>query len=93
MNASQTSRGPRCRLQSDSASLLSDTELLAVLFQRGAQAAPAMQLSADLLQQFGGLRPLLQTEPQRLSRLNGIGSARLAILRVLPEIAKRYFEA
>jgi DNA repair protein RadC len=93
MNSSQTSGEPRSRLQTGSASLLSDTELLAVLFQRGTQAKPAIELSERLLKHFGGLRPLLQTEPQRLIELSGIGSARLAILRALPELAKRYFEA
>jgi DNA repair protein RadC len=93
MNSPETSREPRGHLQTDSASLLSDSELLSVLFQRGAQAQPAIELSENLLQHFGGLRPLLQTEPQQLCELKGIGNARLAILRALPELAKRYFEA
>ena len=93
MNSKQTSGEPRGRLRKDSASLLSDTELLAVLFQRGTQVKSAMELSEKLLQRFGGLRPLLQTEPQQLLELDGIGSARLAIIKVLPELAKRYFEA
>ncbi len=93
MNSKQTSGGPRSRLRKDSASLLSDTELLAVLFQRGARAKSAIELSEKLLQRFGGLRPLLQADPQQLIKLNGIGSARVAIIKVLPELAKRYFEA
>jgi DNA repair protein RadC len=93
MKFNPSSREPRGHLQTDSAALLSDTELLAVLFQRGASVQPAIELSAGLLQRFGGLRPLLRAEPRRLIELDGIGSARLAILRVLPELAKRYFEA
>ena len=85
--------GPRGRLQTGSASLLSEAELLAVLFQRGSQAQAAMELSEELLQNFGGLRPMLQARPQQLSAFRGIGVARLSILKVLPEIARRYFEA
>jgi len=93
MTSSQTSGEPRGRLQTDNASSLSDTELLAVLFQRGAQAKPAIELSEKLLQHFGGLRSLLQSEPQQLIQLGCVSTARVAILKALPELAKRYFEA
>ena len=85
--------GPRSRLLNDSASSLSEAELLAVLFQRGAHAQSAVALSEMLLSHFGGLRPMLLAEQQQLGALQGIGPARLAILRALPELAKRYFEA
>jgi DNA repair protein RadC len=93
MTTSPEGGGPRSHLQDCSASLLSEAELLAVLFQRGAQARAAMQLSENLLHRFGGLRPLLHAPPQQLSEFRGIGSARLAIIKALPELAKRYFEA
>jgi len=85
--------GPRSRLLRDSAASLSEAELLAVLFQRGTQARSAIALSEMLLHRFGGLRPMLLAEQRQLGALRGIGSARLAILRALPELAKRYFEA
>ncbi len=85
--------GPHNRLQNDKVSRLSEAELLAVLLQCGKQAQTAMELSEQLLHRFGGLRATLQADPQQLSALSGIGSARLAILRALPELAKRYFEA
>jgi DNA repair protein RadC len=46
-----------------------------------------------LIHRFGGLRPMLHAEQRQLGALRGIGHARLAILRALPELAKRYFEA
>jgi len=88
-----TAGGPRSRLLNESASSLSEAELLAVLFQRGAHARPAIVLSEMLIQRFGGLRPMLLAEQRQLGALRGIGPARLAILRALPELAKRYFEA
>ncbi len=88
-----TAGGPRSRLLNESASSLSEAELLAVLFQRGAHAQPAIVLSEMLIQRFGGLRPMLLAEQRQLGALPGIGPARLAILRALPELAKRYFEA
>ena len=88
-----TTGGPRSRLLNESASSLSEAELLAVLFQRGPHARSAIVLSEMLLQRFGGLRPMLLAEQRQLGALRGIGPARLAILRALPELAKRYFEA
>jgi len=88
-----TVSGPRGRLLRNSASSLSEAELLAVLFQRGSHAQSAIALSEMLLHRFGGLRPMLLAEQRQLGALRGIGHARLAILRALPELAKRYFEA
>jgi len=88
-----TVSGPRGRLLRNSASSLSEAELLAVLFQRGSHAQSAIALSEMLLHRFGGLRPMLLAEQRQLGALRGIGHAKLAILRALPELAKRYFEA
>ena len=84
--------GPRTRLLRMSAGALSEAELLSVLFQRGPTAAQALTLSRRLLGEFGSLRGLLQAEPATLAAVHGIGDARLAILKVLPELARRYFE-
>ncbi len=89
----ESTGGPRSRLLSNSASSMSEAELLAVLFQRGRHARSAIALSEMLLRRFGGLRPMLLAEQRQLGALRGIGQARLAILRALPELAKRYFEA
>lgn len=83
----------RSRLLSSGAASLSEAELLAVIFQCGTQAETAMELSETLLQHFGGLRPMLQAQSQELGALAGIGRARVAMLKALPELAKRYFEA
>ncbi len=61
----------------------SDRELLATLI--GGEAA------AGLLRRFGSLRALLHAEEADVLDCRGIGRARLATLRVLPELARRYF--
>ena len=84
---------PRGQRQSDDTTLLSDAELLAVLFQREPCAVSALRLSRRLLKTFGGLRPLLSASEPDLEAAEGISDVRRAILRVLPELARRYYEA
>jgi len=75
------------------AAALSEAELLAVFIRTGSSAASAMDISSRLLARFGGLRGLLHARDEQLSAEYGIGTSRLAILRALPELARRYFEA
>lgn len=71
---------------------LSEAELLAVLVQRGASREAAIALSSRLLERFGGLRKLLTAATSELVAEKGVGRARLAVLAVLPELARRYYE-
>lgn len=82
----------RSKVLNETARSLSDSELLAVLLQTGSRSGPALDLSRALLARFGGLRKLLNAERRTLAAENGVGEARLAILLVLPELARRYFE-
>ncbi|TDJ33437.1 MAG: JAB domain-containing protein [Gammaproteobacteria bacterium] len=82
----------RSKVLNETAASLSESELLAVLLQTGSRSGPALDLSSRLLVRFGGLRKLLNAERQTLAAQSGVGEARLAILRVLPELARRYFE-
>ena len=84
---------PRSKLRSADAAALSEAELLAVLFQRGPYGVSALRLSRRLLRHFGGLRPLLSAKAPELESLEGLSEVRCAILQVLPELARRYFEA
>ena len=67
-----------------------DAELLALLVSGG--TGPARRLAESLLGDFGGLRSLFHADPDQLRSYCGIGAARCAMLRALPEIARRYFE-
>lgn len=70
---------------------VSDAELLAVLMNGNANAGRG--LAEDLLETFGGLRRLLHADQRELRACPGIGAVRAARLRVLPELARRYFAA
>ncbi|MCH6548713.1 MAG: DNA repair protein RadC [Proteobacteria bacterium] len=86
-------RPPGKQIPAQSAASLSEAELLAVFFHRGGGPESAIDISSRLLCRFGGLRGLLHAGDEQLAAQKGIGAARLAILRALPELAKRYFEA
>lgn len=76
----------------DEPTLLCDSAVLSVLFQRGGWARPAEALSARLLTRFGGLRKTLNATPEELIAVRGIGEIRLATLLAVRELARRYFE-
>ena len=61
----------------------SDTELLTTCVTAAA--------AARLLQRFGSLRSLLHAEAAEIMACQGVGSGRLATLRALPELARRYY--
>ena len=75
------------------AASLSEAELLAVFFRSGSSATSAIDISSRILSRFGGLRGLLQAGDEQLAAEYGIGASRLGVLRALPELARRYFEA
>lgn len=79
-------------MRDDSNKECSDVELLSALVCAGNCDASAQQTAANLLQQFGSLRALLHACDRELLACRGIGKARLATLRALPMLARRYFE-
>lgn len=91
-------QSPRKRIRAQSrtgepvAATMKAEELLAILLQRGTQSARALELSARLLARFGGLRPLLHATVGELQQERGLGEVRAAVLKAVPELARRYFE-
>jgi DNA repair protein RadC len=83
---------PHAKRAKGPATALSEAELLAVFFQRGRPSGEALALSARLLQRHGNLRRLFNADERVLAAEQGIGPVRLAMLKALPELAKRYFE-
>lgn len=63
----------------------SDAELLALVLHGD------LGLASDLLTRFGSLRGLLQADPGTLVTEPGIGNAKAATIRALPELARRYY--
>ena len=50
------------------------------------------ETATRLLDRFGGLRPLAHASAASIKRVAGVGAARAAIIRSIPELARRYVE-
>lgn len=64
-----------------------DAELLALVLRAGGAG-----LADRLLRRFGSLRQVLHADNASILAEEGMGDARLATLRALPLLARRYFE-
>lgn len=69
-----------------------DEELLALLLRASRGGPHGTGLAERLLTRFGSLRQLLDADGPSILAEEGVGNARLAILRALPLLARRYFE-
>jgi len=63
---------PREKLESHGVSSLSDSELLAIFIGTGIAGKNAVELSGELIEQFGGLRSLVTAERRVLCRMRGV---------------------
>jgi len=80
---------PRERLLKSGVDSLSDAELVAILLRTGIRDKDATQLARELLSHFGGLRGLMAVGIGDLSKVKGLGQAKIATLLAATEIAKR----
>lgn len=81
--------GPRERLMRLGPNALSDAELLAVLLGSGVRGNPVGRIAQSLLAAGGGLRALVQADPQELAALPGLGPARAAQMLAALELGSR----
>lgn len=82
---------PREKLHEYGPGALTASELLAIVLQSGNASANALQLAQQLITEFGSLRGLLQADAPTLTHQQGIGPARVALLKAIQELARRYF--
>jgi DNA repair protein RadC len=80
---------PRERLLAFGAGVLSDAELIALFLRTGIAGKSAVELARELLARFGGLRGLLSADLAALREIRGMGSAKLAQLVAILELARR----
>ena len=80
---------PRERLMQHGAQILTDAELLALILGTGTRGLSALNLSQQLVEQFGGLRPLLGAGIEDLKGIVGLGNARICQLNAILELARR----
>ncbi len=81
---------PREKLLRRGAATLSDAELLAIFLRTGVSGLSAVDLSRQLLQQFGSLRALLGAEQQDFCGAHGLGPAKYAQLQAVLEMGRRH---
>ncbi|MFT5504920.1 MAG: DNA repair protein RadC [Gammaproteobacteria bacterium] len=84
------SERPREKLLQRGAASLSDAELLAIFLRTGLPGLSAVDLSRQLLANFGSLRSLLAASKQDFCQHKGLGDAKFAQLQASLEMAKRH---
>ena len=82
---------PREKLLLKGAPSLSDAELLAIFLRTGLPGISAVDLSRQLLTDFGSLRALLTSSRNEFCRHKGLGNAKYAQLQAVMELANRHF--
>lgn len=84
------SERPREKLLQRGPAALSDAELLAIFLRTGLPGRSAVDLSRDLLHQFGSLTALLGASRAAFCCGPGLGLAKYAQLQAVLEMARRY---
>lgn len=84
---------PREKLLTFGPRALSDAELLAIFLRIGCAGKSAVDLARGLLQEYGGLRPLLEASQAEFCQGLGLGNAKYAQLQAVLEMARRHLSA
>lgn len=84
---------PREKLLQRGAAALSDAELLAIFLRTGVSGRSAVDLARDLLNHYGGLRPLLEADQTSFCANPGLGPTKYVQLQAVLELGRRYLEA
>lgn len=83
---------PREKLMKLGAAALSEAELIAIFLRTGIRGRSALDVSRDLLQEFGSVRGLLTAPGEVLCKAPGMGVARYATLQAVLELARRHYQ-
>ena len=70
-------------------STLSNAELLAILFRRGNENKPAIELAQGLLHRFGSLRNIISQAPNSICQTAGIDISKYCIIQASHELMTR----
>jgi DNA repair protein RadC len=81
---------PREKLLARGPAALSDAELLAIFLRTGCVGKSAVDLARELIQRFGGLRPLLEASQKEFCQAMGLGVAKYTQLQAVMEMARRH---
>jgi DNA repair protein RadC len=80
---------PREKLLARGPQALADAELLALLLRTGLPGKNVLQLAQELLDTQGGMTGLLNTTPEQLKKIKGLGPAKRAEISAVLELARR----
>ncbi|CAM4449582.1 MAG: hypothetical protein LEGION0398_MBIBDBAK_00718 [Legionellaceae bacterium] len=81
---------PREKLLFHGPQTLSDAELLAIFLRVGIKGKSAVDLARDLLNEFGGLRLLLESSQQQFCQHRGLGIAKYVQIQAVLEMSRRH---
>lgn len=81
---------PREKLLQRGAESLSDAELLAIFLRTGIKGCSAVDLAKQLLDLYGGIRPLFESSQQDFCAARGLGPAKYVQLKATIEMNRRY---
>lgn len=80
---------PRDMLRQKGPEALSDAALLAIILRIGRKGKDAVGLAREMLTEFDGFRGLMAAGYEDLSKIQGIGKAKIAQILAVVEIVKR----
>ncbi|WIO74397.1 DNA repair protein RadC [Porticoccaceae bacterium LTM1] len=83
---------PRERMIELGAGALSDAELLAIFLRTGSHGLSAVDLARELLTNFGGLAPLLESSREQFCGHRGLGEAKYTQLQAARELSNRHLQ-
>jgi DNA repair protein RadC len=83
---------PREKLLQKGARYLSNTELLSVLFGSGSRQKSVFDISHSLLEKFGSLTKLFNSDLSQCCQQNGVGLAKYTQLQAAAELHCRYLK-
>ena len=84
---------PREKLLDLGPTALSDAELLAIFLRVGCVGKSAVDLARELLQEYGGLRQLLEASRADFCKGLGLGAAKYAQVQAVLEMGRRHLSA
>lgn len=80
---------PREKLIKYGAERLSDAELIALIIRIGNRERTAVELSQDILNNYGGLKSLNTLSIAEMTEINGVGQVKAVQLKAVIELGKR----
>ena len=84
---------PREKLLEKGPAALSDAEILSIFLRTGREGSSALDLARELLEEYQGLRPLIDTDQKRFCKTKGLGMVKYVQIQAAIELGRRYLQA